>query len=157
MNASGRNCRENWDRVSLLFIPDKAYTLGSEKPMAQERHQDGALTQLIFLFYSLLCFWGGKGRESNLVWGCNLFTSLYLLGYVGWNIFWEVQEGRKERGRRREGITAVERQNCKPGLQILPLPSGSLKRHPYGQQHASKITWFIQDLLSFNHLSFGSF
>lgn len=47
---------EKIETVSLLFIPDKAYMLSSEQSMAREWHQDGDPTQLIFLFYSLLCF-----------------------------------------------------------------------------------------------------
>lgn len=108
-------------------------------------------TNLPFLFPSVLLRRKGERNQFSVVMQLVYFS--VPLRSAGWNVFWEVQEGRRER----EGITGAEgRQNCKTGLQILPLPTGSCEQHPYGQQHASKITRVTKELLCLNCLSSGS-
>lgn len=98
-----------------------------------------------------------KGERNQFSVVMQLVYFSILLRSAGCNVF-----GRCKREGEREGELQVQeedktvRQNCKTGLQILPLPTGSCEQHPYGQQHASKITRVTKELLCLNCLSSGS-
>lgn len=140
MNASGSNCRENWDSFTVIYPRQSIHAqLWAIHGTGMAPGWRSDTTNLPFLFPSVLLRRKGERKQFSVVMQLIYFSVPAQICWLKYILGGARGKGREWEGSR-EGITGVERrQNCKTDLQMLALPSGSRKRHPYGQQHASKL------------------